>query len=73
MRDRLIHSYFGVDYEIVWDVVSNKVPALGQNDSGSSASALQSRALRGKCSMIAGCEGVPGNLSGVSAGQCPEF
>jgi uncharacterized protein with HEPN domain len=26
MRDRLIHSYFGVDYEIVWDVVSNKVP-----------------------------------------------
>ena len=20
MRDRLIHSYFGVDYEIVWDV-----------------------------------------------------
>ena len=24
MRDRLIHSYFGVDYEIVWDVASNK-------------------------------------------------
>ncbi len=21
MRDRLIHGYFGVDYEIVWDVV----------------------------------------------------
>ena len=21
MRDRLIHDYFGVDYEIVWDVV----------------------------------------------------
>ncbi len=27
MRDRLIHDYFGVDYEIVWDVVSRKVPA----------------------------------------------
>jgi uncharacterized protein with HEPN domain len=21
MRDRLIHGYFGVDYELVWDVV----------------------------------------------------
>jgi uncharacterized protein with HEPN domain len=28
MRDRLIHDYFGVDYEIVWDVVTNKVPIL---------------------------------------------
>ena len=28
MRDRLIHAYFGVDYEIVWDVVVNKVPVL---------------------------------------------
>jgi uncharacterized protein with HEPN domain len=28
MRDRLIHGYFGVDYDIVWDVVHNKVPAL---------------------------------------------
>lgn len=28
MRDRLIHHYFGVDYEIVWDVVANKVPEL---------------------------------------------
>src|SRR5262245_1306279 len=26
MRDRLIHSYFGVDYEIVWDVAANKAP-----------------------------------------------
>jgi|SRR5208283_2426014 len=31
MRDRLIHDYFGVDYEIVWDVVENKVPALRKN------------------------------------------
>jgi uncharacterized protein with HEPN domain len=28
MRDRLIHNYFGVDYDIVWDVVTNKIPAL---------------------------------------------
>ena len=28
MRDRLIHGYFGVDYEIVWDVITNKLPAL---------------------------------------------
>jgi uncharacterized protein with HEPN domain len=27
MRDRLIHNYFGVDYDIV-DVVVNKVPML---------------------------------------------
>ncbi len=25
MRDRLIHGYFGVDYDIVWDVVINKI------------------------------------------------
>lgn len=30
MRDRLIHGYFGADYDIVWDVVVNKVPALGE-------------------------------------------
>ena len=28
MRDRLIHAYFGVDYDIIWDVVTNKIPAL---------------------------------------------
>lgn len=28
MRDKLIHYYFGVDYEIVWDVVTNKIPGL---------------------------------------------
>ena len=26
MRDKLIHDYFGVDYDIVWDVVKNKIP-----------------------------------------------
>ena len=30
MRDRLIHDYFGVDYEIVWDVVQHKIPGLHQ-------------------------------------------
>ncbi len=28
MRDRLIHDYFGVDYKIVWDVATNKLPEL---------------------------------------------
>lgn len=28
MRDRLIHDYFGVDYTIVWDVATNKLPEL---------------------------------------------
>ena len=28
MRDRLIHDYFGVDYEIVWDVAVNKAATL---------------------------------------------
>ena len=28
MRDRLVHGYFGVDHEIVWDVVGRKMPEL---------------------------------------------
>jgi uncharacterized protein with HEPN domain len=28
MRDRLIHDYFGVDYELVWDVLQNRIPEL---------------------------------------------
>ncbi len=28
MRDILIHAYFGVHNEIVWDVVQNKLPEL---------------------------------------------
>jgi uncharacterized protein with HEPN domain len=31
MRDRLIHVYYGVDYEIVWDAVINKIPILAEN------------------------------------------
>ena len=26
MRDKLIHDYFGVDYEIVWLTIENKLP-----------------------------------------------
>ena len=28
LRDVLIHAYFGVDLDIVWDVVTTKVPGL---------------------------------------------
>lgn len=28
LRDILIHEYFGLDAEIVWDIVKNKVPTL---------------------------------------------
>lgn len=28
MRDRLIHDDFGVDLELVWDVVRNRIPEL---------------------------------------------
>jgi uncharacterized protein with HEPN domain len=28
MRDRLIHDYFGVDYDIVWDVIQKQLPDL---------------------------------------------
>ena len=31
MRDRLIHDYFGVDYDIVWDVVETKIPDLRED------------------------------------------
>lgn len=34
MRDRLIHKYFGVDYQIVWDVVINEIPKLKKEISG---------------------------------------
>lgn len=28
LRDILIHEYFGLDAEIVWDIAQNKVPTL---------------------------------------------
>jgi uncharacterized protein with HEPN domain len=27
MRDRLVHDYFGVNWEIVWDVIRTKLPS----------------------------------------------
>jgi len=28
LRDILIHAYFGIDIEIVWDIIQNKLPDL---------------------------------------------
>ena len=28
MRDKIIHFYFGVDYEIVWAVIKNRLPEI---------------------------------------------
>ena len=28
MRDKLIHFYFGVDYELVWKTVKNRIPQV---------------------------------------------
>lgn len=28
MRDKLIHEYFGVDLNLVWDVVERELPTL---------------------------------------------
>jgi uncharacterized protein with HEPN domain len=27
MRDKLVHDYFGVDLDLVWDVVATELPA----------------------------------------------
>lgn len=31
MRDMLIHQYIGVDWQIVWDVLENKIPQLNKD------------------------------------------
>lgn len=31
MRDKLIHDYFGVDYEIVWKTINDKLPEFYTN------------------------------------------
>jgi uncharacterized protein with HEPN domain len=31
LRDILIHQYFGVDTDIVWDIVQNKLPGLSEH------------------------------------------
>ena len=28
MRDKLIHDYFGIDYDVVWDVAKNQINNL---------------------------------------------
>ena len=28
MRDKLIHHYFGIDYEMIWDAINRKIPQL---------------------------------------------
>ena len=28
MRDRLVHGYFGVDYQLVWDTIKTHIPEL---------------------------------------------
>ena len=28
IRDKIIHHYFNIEYEIVWDAIKNKPPAL---------------------------------------------
>jgi uncharacterized protein with HEPN domain len=30
LRDILIHQYFGIDADIVWDIIHNKLPALAE-------------------------------------------
>ncbi len=30
MRDRLIHAYFGIDYNLVWLTIKNRVPVAKQ-------------------------------------------
>lgn len=27
-RDKMIHHYFGIDYEIVWEIITEKIPDL---------------------------------------------
>jgi uncharacterized protein with HEPN domain len=39
MRDRLIHDYAGVNWEIVWDVIQTKLPALKSELTSMSGSA----------------------------------
>jgi uncharacterized protein with HEPN domain len=34
MRDRLIHAYFGIDNDLVWDTIQTKIPELMQIISG---------------------------------------
>jgi len=31
LRDILIHQYFGIDLDILWDIIQNKLPELKKN------------------------------------------
>ena len=31
LRDKLIHDYFGVDYDLIWDILTNNIPELHKN------------------------------------------
>ncbi len=31
LRDKLIHHYFGVDWDIVWNVIPNKIPEIKES------------------------------------------
>lgn len=31
LRDKLIHEYFGIDIELTWEIVQNKLPQLKEN------------------------------------------
>ena len=31
MRDKLIHHYFGVDYDLVWDTIITDIPKLKED------------------------------------------
>lgn len=28
LRDILVHAYFGIDVDIIWDIIKNKIPEL---------------------------------------------
>ena len=28
MRDKLIHFYFGVNYELLWETIKNRIPEV---------------------------------------------
>ena len=30
MRDKIIHNYFSVDYEILWDAIKQKLPTINE-------------------------------------------
>jgi uncharacterized protein with HEPN domain len=44
MRDRLIHDYFGVDYELVWEVARNQIGAIVERSDHSKTRILSSSA-----------------------------